>query len=163
MTDALEQGGAATLAQAEALLARVRAEIPLTAAMQLQLAAYDGRTLTLTVPLSPNVNDKGTAFAGSIASLGCITGWCLLTLWGEREIGPCRVAIAEAQFAFRKPLRADFTASVSLPEPGACDVLRRTVARHGKGRIGLRISLANADGEAAVLEGAYALWRTEPA
>jgi thioesterase domain-containing protein len=154
------EGGA--LAAAQALLARVRGEIPLTAAMGLQVAACDGVSLALRVPLAPNINDKGSAFAGSITALGCISGWCLLTLWGEREIGACQVAVYDAHFAFRKPLLGDFTATVALPDAEACAALREAVKRRGKGKIALRIALADAQGVATELEAAYAVWRAVP-
>ncbi|MES2919518.1 MAG: YiiD C-terminal domain-containing protein [Pseudomonadota bacterium] len=149
----------APVEQAAHLLQRMRAEIPLTAAMQLAVAAFDGETLVLAAPLAPNINDKGSAFAGSITALGSITGWSLLTLWSEREDQPCQVAIYEARFVFRKPLSGDFTASVSLPDAAARAALLESLQRKGKGRVALRVVLADATGEAAFLEADYALWR----
>lgn len=145
--------------RAERLVASLRDEIPLTAAMRLGLQSFDGETLVLRVPLAPNINDKGTAFAGSITALGCITGWCLLTLWSEQEIGPCQVAIFDSRFVFRKPLRGDFTATVALPE-AAREALCASLRRKGKGRMALRIVLADSEGEAASLEAEYAVWRS---
>lgn len=148
---------------AEALVSRIRGEIPLTQAMELGVDYCDGHELTLKVPLAPNINDKHTAFAGSITSLGCITGWCLLTLWAEREIGACQVAIYDAHFAFKKPLRGDFTATVRLPSPEECKTLQYAVTRRGKGKITLKITLADDEGVAAVLNGTYAIWQTAQA
>lgn len=145
--------------QAARLLQRMQVEIPLTAAMQLALAAFDGETLVLAAPLAPNINDKGSAFAGSITALGSITGWSLLTLWSEREQLPCQVAVYEARFEFRKPLTGDFTATVSLPEATVRGGLVESLQRKGKGRVGLRVVLADAGGDAAYLEADYALWR----
>ncbi len=146
--------------RAERLVASLREEIPLTAAMSLGLQSFDGDTLVLRVPLAPNINDKGTAFAGSITALGCITGWCLLTLWSGQEIGPCQVAIFDSRFVFRKPLCGDFTATVSLPAESAREDLLASLQRKGKGRMALRIALADSEGEAASLEAEYALWRS---
>jgi thioesterase domain-containing protein len=148
---------------AEALVARIHEQIPLTQAMQLAVEYFDGQELVLRVPLGPNVNDKGTAFAGSITSLGSIAGWCLLTLWAEREIGPCQVAIFDAHFAFKKPLRGDFTASVKLPSPEDCKALKYAVTKRGRGRAVLKIALADADGVATTLNAAYAVWLPAPA
>ncbi|MFZ5561099.1 MAG: YiiD C-terminal domain-containing protein [Pseudomonadota bacterium] len=147
---------------AAALVSRIRGEIPLTRAMEIGVAYYTGHELALKVPLAPNINDKHTAFAGSITSLGCITGWCLLTLWAEREIGACQVAIYDAHFAFKKPLRGDFTATVMLPAPEVCKALQYAVTRKGKGKVTLKVVLADAGGVAAVLEGTYALWASLP-
>lgn len=147
---------------AEALVSRIHAEIPLTRAMAIGVDYFNGHELALKVPLAPNINDKHTAFAGSITSLGCITGWCLLTLWAEREIGACQVAIYDAHFAFKKPLRGDFTATAILPGPEMCKTLHYAVTRRGKGKITLKIVLADADGTAVVLNGTYAVWTSMP-
>lgn len=144
--------------RAVALIERIRSEIPLTAAMQLSAESFDGKTLVLGIPLGANINDKGTAFAGSITALGSITGWCLLSLWSERETGACQIAIYDAHFSFRKPLQGDFTATVSLPAEDECKALRHSIAENGKGKITLRISLADEGGEAVWLQGAYAVW-----
>lgn len=147
--------------EAAALLARIREQIPLTQAMQLELQCCDDRRLELRLPLAPNINDKGTAFAGSITALGCITGWALLTLWGEREFGDgMQVAVFDAHFQFRKPLRGDFSARVSLPPPADCAALQQAIVRRGKGRVSLSIELADAEGVAVTLQAAYALWRS---
>lgn len=144
---------------ADALVARIRHEIPLTAAMQLAVEEYDGHRLVLRLPLAPNANDKGTAFAGSITALGSIAGWCLLTLWAEREVGVAQVAVFDAHFSFRKPLRGDFTATVDLPALEECRALKYAVTRRGKGKMTLKVALADAEGVAATLTAAYALWQ----
>lgn len=151
------------LADAQTLVARMQTLIPLTAAMQLAVREFDGEKLVLTVPLSPNINDKGTAFAGSISALGNVTGWCLLTLWSEQEFGQdtCRVAVFDARFSFRKPLRGDFTASVNLPPPEERHRLRESVEQKGRGKTALQISLSDEEGEAVVLEAQYAVWKEQ--
>ncbi|HQV41335.1 MAG TPA: YiiD C-terminal domain-containing protein, partial [Moraxellaceae bacterium] len=82
--------------RAQALIVQLHQEVPLTAAMQLALQSFDDSTLVFRVPLLPNINDKGTGFAGSITSLGCITGWSLLTLWSEPLFGHCQCAVYDA-------------------------------------------------------------------
>jgi thioesterase domain-containing protein len=42
---------------------------PITRAMQLEIAAWDGESLQIRAPLPPNVNDKGCAFGGSLVSV----------------------------------------------------------------------------------------------
>jgi thioesterase domain-containing protein len=145
--------------KAAEFLQRVHAEIPLTAAMQLGLSHYDGQSLTLSVPLAPNINDKGTAFAGSITALANITGWCLLSLWSENAIGFCRVAIAEAQFSFRRPIREQFTAHTSLPSDAQCAELLKKLREKGRCKVELQVSLCDGEGEAATLTALYAVWK----
>ena len=59
---------------------KLREEIPLARAMDLRVADYDGQALTLAAPLPPNINDKGCAFGGSLASLMTLAGWGLVRL-----------------------------------------------------------------------------------
>ena len=54
--------------------AECRRDIPLLNAMHLALVDYDDLTLTMEAPLAPNINNKGTAFGGSIASI-CLSYW----------------------------------------------------------------------------------------
>lgn len=146
----------AAVQRAQALVGQLHQEIPLTAAMQLSLQFFDGETLVFRVPLAPNVNDKGTAFAGSITSLGCITGWSLLTLWSEPLFGHCQCAVYDAQFHFSQPLNEDFTAAVTLPDmTHLIDSLRRK----GKGKVSLDIELADRHGVATRLHARYAVWK----
>lgn len=142
--------------RAAELVRLLHTETPLTAAMQMSLQSFDGKTLVLKVPLTPNVNDKGTAFAGSITSLGCITGWTLLTLWSEQAFGPCQCAVYDAQFHFSQPLKGDFTATVSLPDMAH---LTDSIRRKNKGKVSLDIELADSHGVAARLHARYAVWK----
>ncbi|WP_299126110.1 YiiD C-terminal domain-containing protein, partial [uncultured Alcanivorax sp.] len=62
------------------LAEQVRDAIPLTRHLDFQLETFDGQSLTLTAPLAPNHNDKGTFFAGSQSALLTLAGWSLTTL-----------------------------------------------------------------------------------
>ncbi|MFN3586901.1 MAG: YiiD C-terminal domain-containing protein [Moraxellaceae bacterium] len=146
-------------ARAEVLLARIAGQIPLTAAMQLQLRAFDGERLRLGVPLAPNINDKGTGFAGSISALANIAGWCLLTLWGEAELGHCQVAIAEASLRYRKPVVSDFEAEVGLPAAPDMTTFRQRLAEKGRARLTLVVDIRDRDGVAASMTADYVLWK----
>ncbi|MDP2227421.1 MAG: YiiD C-terminal domain-containing protein [Moraxellaceae bacterium] len=148
-----------SLQTAKALLERVRGQIPLTAAMQLRVTAFDGRELRLALPLAANINDKGTGFAGSISALGNITGWCLLTLWGEAELGTCQVAIADATFSFHKPVTTDFEAVVALPGEADIAGFLKRLAEKGRASLTLDLVIRDDEGTAASMKARYALWR----
>lgn len=146
---------------AQQLLARTHRDIPLTAAMQLAVKSFDGNTLVMALPLAANINDKGTGFAGSITALGSIAGWFALSLWSEREVGACQVAVFDAQFSFKKPLHTDFTATVVLPAHAEVHALTQCITLNKKFKISLGVSLADKNGEAAFLTAAYAVWRAD--
>lgn len=150
------------LAEARDFVAELRRDIPLAAFMGLDAVAWDGEQLTLQVPLSPNLNDKGTAFAGSLASLSTVTGWALLMLWTREHVGPCHVAVYQGELRYRHPVSSAFAATVRLPSAAALDLLRQRLKSHGRGRIDLDITLAGDTGQPAVIQKAgYAVWLTD--
>jgi len=148
------------LPEAQALIAQVRSDIPLTSAMQVGVTSYDGKQLVLRVPLQANINDKGTAFAGSISALANLCGWALLTLWVEERFGDCQVAIYRSEMAYRKPLRSDFTARCSLPAATMLEDVAAMLEARGKAKINLDVELAGDDGAAVTMNAGYAVWLT---
>lgn len=146
------------LQEAQALIAQIRGDIPLTSAMQVQATAYDGHSLTLRVPLYANINDKGTAFAGSIAALANLAGWALLMLWVEERFGSCQVAIYHSDLRYQKPLKADFTACAKLPDADALAMFSAKIEEKGRAKLTLAVELTGDDGVAVTMQGAYAVW-----
>ena len=54
--------------------------LPTAQHMQLAVADYDSRSLTLTAPLGPSINDKLTAFGGSIYVVAVMACWGMVYL-----------------------------------------------------------------------------------
>ena len=50
-------------------------DIPLTRAMGLRVESLGEGGIRMNAPLEPNVNDKGTAFGGSLAAILTLAGW----------------------------------------------------------------------------------------
>ncbi|MGI0119376.1 YiiD C-terminal domain-containing protein [Zooshikella sp. RANM57] len=103
------------LAIAQELDAYLQANIPLIAAMQIKVSYFDGKCLRLSAPLAVNINDKQTAFGGSIATLATITGWAMATLLAKQASGPNQVVIAESKLRYLKPITDDFFAECLRP------------------------------------------------
>ena len=62
----------------EAFTEYLHREIPLTAAMSARVVRSEPGEVEICAPLAPNKNLHGTAFAGSLATLGLISGWVVL-------------------------------------------------------------------------------------
>ena len=73
--------------------------------MQIDQLEYSGHAITLSAPLAPNINDKGTAFAGSTAGLATLTGWCLITLWLREQGIAADVMIASVPITRYDPAK----------------------------------------------------------
>lgn len=121
-------------AAAAALLQRhILEHIPLARAMQLRVGAFSGDTLAMTAPLAPNINDKGCAFGGSMASLLTLVGWGLIEL-GLREVAlDCDIYVGDSQLRYQEPVWGELRAGARLAEAGALDGLIAGLRARGKG------------------------------
>lgn len=136
-------------AHAAALEQRLLADIPLTRAMGLRATHYDGESLTLSAPLAPNVNDKGCAFGGSLASVMTLAGWGVIELAiGARGLD-CEVYVQDSTTRYLAPVWGDFSATARLAEGEGFDAFFSALATRGKGRLRVQVAVTLADGTAA--------------
>jgi thioesterase domain-containing protein len=97
-------------------LAWLHQAIPLTDAMQIDALEYTGHSVLMSAPLAPNINDKGTGFAGSIAGLATLCGWTLLTLWLRERGVAADVMIAKSEQRYLAPVTERLVAEARLPD-----------------------------------------------
>ncbi len=120
--------------------------IPLARAMEVSVLEYDGNRLALNAPLRCNVNDKGCAFGGSMASLMTLAGWGLINLkLGEAQ---CRadVFVADSSMNYLAPLWDELVAEASA-EPGQnWEDFINDFNRRGKARIAIAIEMTSTQG-----------------
>jgi thioesterase domain-containing protein len=130
--------------------------IPLARAMSLSVGAYDGDSLCLAAPLAPNINDKGCAFGGSLASLMTLAGWGLVKLAVDARKLDCDIYVQDSLVRYLAPVWQDFHATARLTHgdtlPGFFDAL----ITRGKSRVRVRSVVALPDGvHAATLEARF--------
>ncbi|MGH2516874.1 MAG: YiiD C-terminal domain-containing protein [Ktedonobacterales bacterium] len=130
-------------------------EIPITTAIGITVARYDGETLTLTAPLHQNRNHKSTAFAGSLNALVTLAGWGLVWLiLQEREIA-ATIVIQESTSRYLSPVRTDFTATCRKPSEARLATFENMLRQRGKGRLELRGTIGDAATPAMDFTGRY--------
>lgn len=140
------------------LQAKFLREIPLTRHLGLRVDAYHGNELRISAPLAPNVNDKGTAFAGSLNALMTLAGWGLVQLRLQEAGESCDIVIHKAELVYSAPIRTAFQAVAAVTEADWAAGMQRLKSR-GRGRI-LVATRAEANGEtAATLAGQYVALR----
>ncbi len=129
----------------EGLEQELLADIPITQAMQLQIAAWDGDCLSMAAPLAPNVNDKGCAFGGSLASVMTLAGWSLVRLaTGQRGLD-CDIYVQDSTIRYLAPVWADFVAVASLEADESFASFFSTLHSRGKARLGIRCEIRGPD------------------
>jgi thioesterase domain-containing protein len=130
-------------------------EIPMTVALGLTVASYDGLTLELHAPLGPNINHKATAFAGSLNAVVTLSGWgmvwCIL-----KEAGiAAKIVIQDSQINYLLPVAADFVAVCPKPDPAQINRFQNMLLKRGLGRLELTAEIRTGGQPAVTFQGRY--------
>jgi thioesterase domain-containing protein len=129
-----------------ALERHIRASIPLARAMEVRVAEYDGNRLALAAPLAPNVNDKGCAFGGSLASLATLAGWGLICLkLGEAGID-ADVYVQDSTIVYLAPVWDEIVAEAAAGPDESWERFLEAMRERGRARISVDAELAAAEG-----------------
>lgn len=111
--------------------------MPPVAAMQVEIAGYDGHRLQLRAPLALHVNDKGCAFGGSLASMMTLASWGLVSLHVEAAGLQAEVFVADSQIRYLAPLFADLEVQAELAPESSWPGFIATLRERGRARTGL--------------------------
>ncbi len=135
---------------------KIRATIPLAAAMQFRIEELDVDRIRVSAPLEPNVNIHGTGFAGSLYSLAVLSGWALCRHLIETLEPEAELVVGRAEIRYRAPVRGPIECRT------ACTAAEREafiagVRDSGKGKMRLEITVG--DIPEAVLDATFVALR----
>jgi len=134
--------------------------IPITGKMRINVAGYDGNSLLLKAPLTENVNDKGTAFGGSIFSLLVLSGWGLLHLKLAEAGISSEVMIHKSSVTYARPVKDVLNAHCELPDAQTFERFMHEVRNRGRGKILLTAVTMSGDRTAVEFSGNYVAFAT---
>ena len=124
-------------------------DIPLAAAMQLRIVAWNGDSLRMDAPLLPNVNDKGCAFGGSLVSVMTLACWALVKLAAEQAGEQCDIYVQDSTVRYLRPVWNDFGAEASLVADECWTSFFATLDSRGRARLNTCCEVRLADGSVA--------------
>jgi thioesterase domain-containing protein len=139
----------------EGFLEWLKTQIPLLNHMGLGELAYDNKQLVLPAELAPNINDKGTGFGGSLATLATISGWCLTTLLLKERGLDCDVMIRDCEMRYLAPVTGDFHAEVDTPSALELDSFQSRLNEKGRARLALEVFVIQNGVKALSMKGNY--------
>lgn len=119
-------------------------------------------TLVWGLKLTPNLNDKGTGFGGSLTAQTTLIGWCWTTLWLRAEGRAQDVVVATANQRFLAPVTADYRLECRPRDADGPERLRERLSDRGKGRIALVQNLYVGETLCLEAEGDYAVLPASP-
>lgn len=138
-----------------AFLCWLKTQIPLLNHMGLGDLKFDGHKLVLPAVLAPNINDKGTGFGGSLATLATISGWCLTTLLLKDQMLDCDVMIRDCEIRYLAPVTGDFHAEVVVPSSNDVEGFVSRLRDKGRARLTLEVVVIQNGNKALVMQGNY--------
>lgn len=140
---------------ASEFLAWLKGQIPLINHMGFKPLKYDGQSLEMGAELAPNVNDKGTGFGGSLATVATLCGWSMVTLHLRENGRDDDVVIRDSHLEYLLPVTDDFTARTVLPDAETVAGFDARMEEKGRARMDLVIEICQGDKVAMRLSGSY--------
>jgi len=111
-------------------------EIPLTKLMKLKIHKYNDKELITTAPLSININDKGTAFGGSLSTITIISSWCMCWLISkELNIDNKNIVVIKNKNSYLKPVSKDIICYTKKPSLEEILIVKEKIQRKGSASI----------------------------
>ena len=144
----------------DAFEAECRADIPLLDAMQLSFTDYGDLSLWMEAPLAPNINNKGTAFGGSIASICLFGGWAVATLgFNDEGIRNTEIVVYTSEMTFERPARGllRVRAFIKHGDFAACLAQLREGTQQ-RIRFDVNVELFHDEERCATMRGVYVVW-----
>jgi thioesterase domain-containing protein len=133
--------------------------IPLSAAMRVQVKVATPQRVLLSAPLGPNINHHETVFGGSAAVLATLSAWTLLHVRLEHAAITARLVIQRSSMEYEKPIPGDFDAICTFADDVAWQRFRTTLERRGRARLTLNAHLFHSERQMAAFEGDFVAMR----
>jgi len=132
-------------------------KIPITKMMGFEIISFDKYALLTKIPLDLNINDKGTAFGGSLSSFATISAWVLLELLINEHQENHDILVIANLCNFKAPLTRDINCTVFTPPKEELLSLREKLNNKGIGSIKVNAQMSEAGEICFEYEGKYAV------
>tara|TARA_B110000211_G_scaffold173473_1_gene195966 strand:- start:5381 stop:5875 length:495 start_codon:yes stop_codon:yes gene_type:complete len=117
--------------------------LPITQFMGLEVESYDGDTLILTAPLEPNINDKQTAFGGSLYNAAVMACWGMVYLKTQEKNIDCNQVVAEGSMKYIAPVSGRIRAICHAPSEEVLAEFFENFDLKGRAKITLEAAIYN--------------------
>ena len=135
---------------------KIHTQIPMTRLMKLQLKSLDNSKLITTAPLDINVNDKGTAFGGSLSSIVIISSWCMAFYLSQKfKIDKSNIVIVKNETKFLRPVTKDIVCNSFIPKNEEIDDLKSKLDIKNSGSIVLSAQIIEDEKVCVDFKGTY--------
>ena len=131
-------------------------EIPISAAMGIEIAGFAEYELIVRAGLEPNINLHGTAFAGSLYAVCALTGWGMAWLQLRRRSLDSHIVMSEGRIEYLKAIKDDIVCRCGL-DPETHGASLAALEKSGRTTLTLVCTIDAGALEAVRFEGVYAI------
>lgn len=133
-------------------------EIPLTKFMNLKIDEYNEKQLITTAPLDVNINDKGTAFGGSLSTITIISSWSLCWLISQ-ELGfdSKNIVVIKNENKYLKPVTKDIICTTIKPSKEEITILKNKLENKGSASIKIKSQIIEDNEVCVEFDGVYVI------
>ena len=137
---------------------KLHSQIPMTRLMKLQIKSFDSQKLITKAPLDININDKGTAFGGSLSTMTIISSWSVCLLFTE-QLGyeGSMIAIIKNQTSYKAPVTKDIICHTFLPSEEELKLLEKKLKEKGSASLKIKSQIIEDEKVCVDFEGIYVI------
>lgn len=140
----------------EKLQSKLHTEIPLTKLMQLKIKEYNEKQLITTAPLEININDKGTAFGGSLSTITIISSWSICWLLSQELGFDCKnIVVIKNENSYLKPVTKDIVCQTRKPTQDEIQIVKTKLETKGSASIKISSKIIENDQTCVEFDGIY--------
>ena len=137
---------------------KLHTEIPLTKLMQLRIKKYNENVLITTAPLNININDKGTAFGGSLSTITIISSWSLCWLIvKELEFDSKNIVVIQNENSYLQPVTKDIICHTLKPSEKEIQILKEKLQKKGSASLKIKSQIIEEGKVCVEFEGIYVI------
>lgn len=129
--------------------------IPITKAMEIKVMELTKSRVRMLAKIEANINDKMTAFGGSINALMTICGWVMVFANIKEFDSEADIVVKKSTTNYLAPINEDFIAECELTDEEVRKEFLKWYAEHKKSRLNLKVSIKNETTTFAEYEGQY--------
>ncbi len=137
---------------------KLHEEIPLTKLMNFTIKSYEEKRLITKAPLKININDKGTAFGGSLSTITIISAWSMCWLICK-ELGydSNNIVVIKNENRYNKPVTKDIFCYTLKPSEEELKLISKKLKEKGSASVKIVSNIIEDDKVCVSFEGIYVI------
>ena len=137
---------------------KLHKQIPLTKMMDIEIDSYNKTNLITTAPLNININDKGTAFGGSLSTMTIISSWSMCWLISQ-ELGfdSKNIVVIKNENSYKRPVTKNIFCYTQKPSDEEIEILKNKLLNKRSASIKIYSKIIEDNEECVTFEGIYVI------